>query len=123
MGWSVFHKIVEGEEKQAIEVCSAIVKKHRRRQPCPQFTSAVCITGEVDSRSIGKDQLLSDKDRVGKVLVGSIEGFVQLVPDVSATVIGANTGTLKLSIAVCTERFLLDSTAISSKDCGSRLTI
>ena len=116
MGWSVFHKIVEGEEKQAIEVCSAIIKKHRRRQPCPNFTAAVWITGEVDSCSIGKDQLVSDKDRVGKVSVGSIEGFVQLVPDVSATVTGANTSTLKLSIAVCTERVLLDSTTTSSKD-------
>ena len=92
-------------------MCGAIIKKHRRRQPCPNFTPAVWITGEVDSCSIGKDQLVSDKNRVGKVLVGSIEGFVQLVPDVSATVIGANTGTLKLNIAVCTERVLLDNTA------------
>ena len=69
------------------------------------------MTGEVDSCSIGKDQLVSDKDRVGKVLVGSIEGIVQLVPDVSATGIGANTGTLKLNIAVCTERAFLGSTA------------
>ena len=115
MGWIMFHKIVEGEEKQAIEVCSAIIKKHRRRQPCPKFTAAVWITGEVDSCSIGKDQLVSDKDRVGKVLVGRIEGFVQLVPNVSATVIGAHTGTLKLGIAVCTERALLDSAATSKE--------
>ena len=111
MGWVMFHKIVEGEEKQAIEVCSAIIKKHRRRKPCPKFTAAIRIAGEVDSCSIGKEQLVSDKDRVGKMLVGRIESFVQLAPDVSATVIGANTGTLKLGIAVCTERALLDSTA------------
>ena len=48
-------------------------------------------------------------------MVGSIKGFAQLVPDVSATVIGANTVTLKLGIAVCTERVLLDSVT-GSKD-------
>ena len=69
----------------------------------PTFVSGAFKLGSsMDSCSIGKDQLVSDKDIVGKVLVGSIEGFVQLVPDVSATVIGANTGTLKLNIAVCT---------------------
>ena len=71
MGWSVFHKIVEGEEKQAIEECSAIIKKHRRRQPGPNFTPAVWITGEVDPCSIGKDQLVSDKDRVRRCRLGA----------------------------------------------------
>ena len=55
-----------------------------------------------------------DKDRVGKVLVGSIKGFIQLVPDVGATDIGANTGTLKLSIAVCTEQVFLGSATTNS---------
>ena len=98
-----------------IQIGAVKSEKHWRRQPCPQFTAAVRITGEVDSCSIGKDQLVSDKDRVGKVMVGSIEGFVQLAPDVSAAVIGANTGTLKLGIAVCTERVLLDSTTTSKE--------
>ena len=76
----------------------------------PKFYTAVQITGEVDFCSIGKDQLVSDKDRVGKLLAGSIEGFVQQVSDVSATVIGANTGILKLmiSIAVGTKGVLLN---------------
>ena len=70
------------------------------------------MTGEVDSCSIGKDQLVSDKDRVGKVLVGSIGGFVQLIPtDVSATVIGVNVVTLIHGRAICTERVFLGSTA------------
>ena len=109
------HKVVESEEKQAIEICTVQYKEHRRRQPHPQFCAAVWITGEVDSCSIGKDQLVSDKDRVGKVFVGSIEDFVQLVPDVVATDIGANTGTLKLGITVCTEQILLGS-ATTSKE-------
>ena len=111
-------EVVESEEKQAIEICTIKYKEHWRRQPCPQFCAAVWITGEVDSCSIGKDQLVSDKDRVGKVFVGSIEDFVQLVPDVAATdigLIGANTGTLKLSVAVCTEQVLLGS-ATTSKE-------
>ena len=73
------------------------------------MSAAVRIAGEVESCSIGKDQLVSDKDRVGKLLVGSIEDFVQLVPDVAATDIGANTGTLKLSVTVCTRQVLLNS--------------
>ena len=85
------------------------------KTPIPQFSPTVQITGEVDSCSIGKDLLRSDKSRVGKLLVGSITGFVQLVPDVSATVIGANTVTLKLNIAVCTQTVLLDSVT-GSKD-------
>ena len=111
MGWFPFTEIVESEQKHATEVFGSPYYEHWRGQPHPQFTAAVWITGEVDSCSIGKDQLVSDKDRVGKVLVGSIEGFVQLIPNVSATVIGANTGTLKLSIAVCTEVVFLGSTA------------
>ena len=43
------------------------------------------------------------------MLVGSVKGLVQLVPGVSATDIGANTGTLKLGVAVSTEQVLLDS--------------
>ena len=60
--------------------------------------------------------MVGDKDRVGKVLVGRVEDFIQLVPDAAATDIGANTGTLKLGIAVCTEKILLHSTATNSKD-------
>ena len=61
------------------------------------------------SCSIGKYQLVAYSDRVGKVLVGSKEDFIQLAPEVGPTDVGANTGTLKLSIAVCTEQVLLDS--------------
>ena len=115
MEWLPFDKVYESEQKHVTEVCSALYQEHWRRQPYPQFSPTVQITGEVDSCSIGKDQLGSDKSRVGKLLVGSIKGFVQLVPDVSATVIGANTGTLKLNIAVCTQTVLLDSVT-GSKD-------
>jgi len=59
--------------------------------------------------------LVTDKNSIGKVLVGSIKGSVQLAPDFSATDIGANTGTLKLGIAVCRERVLLDCVT-SNKD-------
>ena len=74
---------------------------------------AVRLTGQIDSCSIGKDQLVGDKNRVGKVMVGSIEGFIQLVPDVVATDVGANAGTLKFSVAVCTEYIFLDSSTSS----------
>ena len=109
MWWFPLFEVVESEEKQAVKIGNSRYKEHWRRQPHPQFTAAVLITGEVESRSIGKDKLVSDKDRVGKVMVGSVEGFIQLVPDVVATDIGANTGTLKLGIAVCTAQVLLGS--------------
>ena len=47
------------------------------------------------------------------MLVGSVEDFIQLAPDVAATDIGANTGTLKLGIAVCTAQVLLGSATTS----------
>ena len=103
--------MVEGEEQQLIEVCTSCLLSASGRHPHPQFTAAFGMTGEVDSCSIGKDELVSDKDRVGKVLVGSIEGFVQLVPDVSATVIGVNIVTLIHGRAICTEWVFLGSTA------------
>ena len=109
MGSFPFEKVVDSEEKGVTQTCSVKIKEHWRRQPHPQFTAAVLITGEVNSCSIGQYQLVGDNDRVGKVLVGSVEGFVQLVPDVAATDVGANTGTLKLDITVCTEQVLLDS--------------
>ena len=45
-------------------------------------------------------------------MVGSVEGFIELIPGVGATDVGANTGTLKLGIAVSTEQILLISTAV-----------
>ena len=48
-----------------IEIGTINIKEHRRRHPHPQFSVAVLITGEVESCSIGKDKLISDKDRVG----------------------------------------------------------
>ena len=43
---------------------------------------------------------------VGKMVVRSVKGFIQLIPDVGTTDVGANTGTLKLGVAVCTEQVL-----------------
>ena len=48
------------------------------------------------------------------MLVGSEEECIQLVPKVVLTTVGANTGTLKLSIVVCKEQVLVDSTIISN---------
>ena len=50
------------------------------------------------------------------MLVGSVEDFIQLVPDVAATDIGANRGTLKLGIAVCTAQVLLGSATTNKED-------
>ena len=47
------------------------------------------------------------------MVVGRVKGFIQLIPDVCATDVGANTGTLKLGVAVCTEQVLLISTAMN----------
>ena len=59
------------------------------------------------------NQLVGDEHRVGKVVVGSVKGFIQLSPDVGATDVGANTGTLKLDIAICTEEVLLINVAMN----------
>ena len=47
------------------------------------------------------------------MVVGSVKGFIQLIPDVGASDVGANTGTLKLGVAVRTEQVLLISTAMN----------
>ena len=103
MRWYPFHEVVESEEKETIEIGSFHTYECWSRQPHPQLSAAVLITRQVESCSIVKNQLVGDEHRVGKVAVGRVKGFIELIPDVDATDIGANTGTLKLSIAVCTE--------------------
>ena len=47
------------------------------------------------------------------MVVGCVEGFIELIPGVGATDVGANTGTHKLGVAVGTEQVLLISTAVN----------
>ena len=47
------------------------------------------------------------------MVVGCVEGFIELIPGVGATDVGANTGTHKINIAVGTEQVLQISTAVN----------